>query len=141
MVITSFDLVENRTRFLKPWKAEYKNWPVVKAVLASSTVPTYFPVVEGRYIDGGVGAYCNPAYLAAYELLFCLNWDPAETTLISLGTGRDPHRYRPRQANQMWAWDWIDPVLGAFLSSADDQQVNLVETFFSRWIFAASRWT
>ena len=119
VVITAFDLVEKRTRFIKPWKEEYATWPVVKAVLSSCTVPTYFPPVEGRYLDGGVGSYGNPCYLAAYEARFCLNWDPAETTLISLGTGREPHTLEPGEANHWWAWDWIGPVLGAFLQTAD----------------------
>jgi len=135
VVITAFDLVDSRTRFVKPWKEEYAAWPVVRAVLASCSVPTYFPVVEGRYVDGGVGAYANPCYLAAYEARFCLGWDPAETTLISLGTGRDPHTLQPGDADRFWAWDWIEPVLGAFLQSADDQQVHLVRTFFERLDF------
>ncbi|MCK4724528.1 MAG: patatin-like phospholipase family protein, partial [Anaerolineales bacterium] len=63
VVITTFDLVENRTRFIKPWKKSYRDWPVVKAVMASCTVPTYFPIVEGRFVDGGVGSYSNPCYL------------------------------------------------------------------------------
>jgi patatin-like phospholipase/acyl hydrolase len=135
VVITTFDLVDNHTRFIKPWKDEYKDWSVVRAVLASSSVPTYFPVVEGRFVDGGVGAYANPCYLAAYELMYCLNWDPAETTLISLGTGRDPHDVHVGQISRYYAWNWIDPVLGAFLQSADDQQVNLVKTFFNQLDF------
>ncbi len=135
VVITAFDLVENRTRFIKPWKEEYAGWPVVRAVLASSAVPTYFPVVEGRYVDGGVGSYANPCYLAAYEAHFCLEWDPAETTLISLGTGRDPHTIRPGDADRFWAWDWIKPLLFAFLQSADDQQVHVVRTFFEQLDF------
>jgi patatin-like phospholipase/acyl hydrolase len=135
VVITTFDLVDNHTRFIKPWKDEYKDWSVVRAVLASSSVPTYFPVVEGRFVDGGVGAYANPCYLAAYELMYCLNWDPAETTLISLGTGRDPHDVHVGQISRYYAWNWISPVLGAFLQSADDQQVNLVKTFFDQLDF------
>ncbi len=135
VVITTFDVVENRTRFLKPWKEEYAEWPVVRAVLASSAVPTYFPPVEARYVDGGVGAYSNPCYLAAYEAQFVLGWDPAETTLISLGTGRDPHRLKPSQVKGLWPWQWIGPVLGAFLRSADDQQVHLVDTFFEQLDF------
>jgi predicted acylesterase/phospholipase RssA len=135
VVITAFDLVTNHTRFIKPWKEEYAPWPVARAVLASSSVPTYFPVVEGRYVDGGVGSYSNPCYLAAYEARFCLGWDAAETTLISLGTGRDPHTLQPGGADRFWAWDWIGPVLGAFLQSADDQQVHLVRTFFEQLDF------
>ncbi len=130
VVITTFDLLTGKTCFIKPWKKDYKDWPVIWAVLASSSVPTYFPVVDGRYVDGGVGSYANPCYLAAYEAQFCLKWDPKETTLISLGTGRDPQGVKPGQPGRFMAWDWLTPTLGAFLSSADDQQVHLVETFF-----------
>lgn len=132
VVMTAFDLVENRTLFIKPYKkaAGYDRWPVVEAVLASSAVPTVFPPVQNRYVDGGVGSYHNPCYLAAYEAKFVLGWDPAETTLISLGTGRSPHSLQPEQIRRFWPWDWITPVLGAFQSSADDQQVHLVKTFF-----------
>ena len=130
VVITAFDVVTNRTRFVKPWKEEYRSVPVVKAVLASCSVPTYFPPLDGRYVDGGVGAYANPCYIAAYELCYCLHWDPAETTLISLGTGRGPRTLQPGDADRFWAWQWLGPILGAFLQSADDQQVHLVSTFF-----------
>lgn len=135
VVITAFDLLENRTRFIKPWKPEYREWQVMKAVLASSTVPTFFPVVEGRYVDGGVGSYANPVYLAAYEAKYCLGWNPRETTLISIGTGRSPHHFEPQRANKLWSWEWLEPVLGAFMQSADDQQVHLVETFFREMDF------
>ena len=135
VVITVFDLVTNRTGFVKPWKEEYAAWPVVRAILASASVPTYFPPVEGRYVDGGVGSYANPCYVAAYEARFCLDWDPARTTLVSLGTGRDPHGLQPGDADRFWAWDWLEPVLGAFLQSADDQQVHLVRAFFEQLDF------
>lgn len=135
VVITTFDLVENRTRFIKPWKSEYRKMPVYKAVLSSCTVPTYFPIVDGRFVDGGVGSYANPCYLAAYEAKFCLRWKPEDTTLISLGTGRPPHQFDPQQTRKMWAWDWINPVLDAFHRSADDQQVHLVDTFFDKLDF------
>lgn len=129
LVITAFDLVRNRTVFIKPYKELYADWPIVQAVLASCTVPTYFPVVEGRYVDGGVGAYANPCYVAAYETRL-LGWDPQETTLISLGTGRDPHDVEPGEPDRYKAWDWIWPVLMAFISSVTDQQVRLVRDFF-----------
>jgi predicted acylesterase/phospholipase RssA len=131
VVITTFDVVANKTCFVKPWKREYKYWSVIQAVLASSSIPTYFPVVAGRYVDGGVGSYANPCYLAAYEARFCLKWNPMETTLISLGTGRDPKPATPAQPDRYMAWDWITPTLDAFLASAGDQQVHLVDTFFT----------
>ena len=70
------------------------------------------------------------ARLAAYELQFCLGWDPAETTLISLGTGRGPHTIQPGEADRYYAWNWITPVLDAFLDTANVQQVHLVSTLF-----------
>ena len=137
LVITAFDLVKNKTLFIKPFNQSkgYDQWPVVKAVLASSSVPSYFPPVENRYVDGGVGSYHNPCYVAAYEAQFVLDWDPAETTLISLGTGREPHSLDPNQIKQFWPWHWISPVLGAFQQSSDDQQVHLVDTFFTQLDF------
>jgi len=137
LVITAFDLVKNKTLFIKPFNQSkgYDQWPVVKAVLASSSVPSYFPPVENRYVDGGVGSYHNPCYVAAYEAQFVLEWDPSETTLISLGTGREPHSLDPNQIKQFWPWHWISPVLGAFQQSSDDQQVHLVNTFFKQLDF------
>jgi predicted acylesterase/phospholipase RssA len=135
LVITTFDLMTNKTRFIKPWKQEYRDWSVITSVLASSSVPTYFPVVEGRLVDGGVGSYANPCYVAAYESRFCLHWNPDETTLISLGTGREPQKSNANPPASLWPWQWIEPTLGAFLSSADDQQVQIVETFFEKLDF------
>lgn len=135
VVITAYDLVENRTRFIKPWKSEYANWPLVQAVLASCSVPTYFPTVAGRYVDGGVGSYTNPSYVAAYELAEVLFWNPAETTLISLGTGRAPYTMSTGEADRYWAWQWLKPILGAFSQSAYDQQVHLVDTFYRQLDF------
>jgi hypothetical protein len=130
LVITTFDLEENRTRFIKPWKEEFVDWTVARAVQASCSVPTYFPIVENRFIDGGIGSYSNPCYIAAYELKECLNWDPAETTLISIGTGRSPYFFDSRAVSKLWSWDWIGRIAGAFSQSAADQQVNLVETSY-----------
>ncbi len=135
LVITSFDVLTNRTLFIKPWKQEYQDWLISYAVLTSSCVPTYFPPVDGRYLDGGVGSYANPCYLAAYELQFCLGWDPSETTLLSFGTGRPPDLLKPGQPERLFAWNWIEPVLNAFLSSASDQQVVVVEDFFKKLDF------
>jgi len=135
LVITTFDLVENKTRFIKSWKSEYELWPVYKAVLASAAAPTYFPVLDGRYVDGAVGAYNNPCYLAAYEIQFCLKWPLEETTLISLGTGRSPSGIKFGQADRFFPVQWIAPLLDGFAHSADDQQVHLVNTLFEKLDF------
>jgi hypothetical protein len=135
VVITSFDVLTNRTLFIKPWKLQYQDWLLRHAVLASSCVPTYFQPVDGRYIDGGVGSYANPCYLAAYELTFCLGWKPEETTLLSLGTGRPPSWFKPGEADRAHAWTWLEPIVDGFIASTTDQQVRLVETFFKKLDF------
>jgi predicted acylesterase/phospholipase RssA len=130
LIITVRDLVENRTRFVKSWKPEYQDWKIWYAVLCSSTVPTYFPVVDGRYVDGGVGSYTNPCYYAAYEGQVFLGWDPEETTLISIGTGREPGRLAPGEADKFNALQWVRPLIDTFLSDANDQQVRVVQHCF-----------
>ncbi len=131
LVIVLRDLVENRNLFVKPWKAKYRSWPIWAAVVASSTVPTFFPVFKGRYIDGGVGSYSNPAYVAAYEAAFVLKDCPLEeTTLISIGTGNTRTGLREGEADQFYAWNWIGPMLDAFTVDAARQQVELVHRFF-----------
>lgn len=135
LVVTTYDLKVNRTRFIKSWKEEYADWPLKKAIMASCTVPTYFPILENRFIDGGVGSYANPCYIAAYEAKECLHWDPAETTLISIGTGRNPYNFNAEMVASLWGWDWIGRVLNVFSQSAYDQQVHLVETAYNKLDF------
>lgn len=135
LVITTYDLEQNRTRFIKPWKVEYEEWLVSKAIQASCTVPTYFPVVENRFIDGGVGSYSNPCYIAAYEARECLDWELSDTTLISIGTGRCPYAHDTKTANRLWAWDWIGRTISVFSQSAYDQQVHLVRSYFQNLDF------
>ena len=131
LIIVLRDLVENRNLFVKPWKEEYQEWPIWKAVLASSTVPTYFPVVDGRYIDGGVGSYSNPCYVASFEIAFILeDWQPEETTLISIGTGQTKTGIKEGEASRFFLPQWVGPILDAFTIDAARQQVTLVQHFF-----------
>jgi patatin-like phospholipase/acyl hydrolase len=132
LVIVLRDLVENRNLFVKPWKQKYRDWPIWKAALASSTVPTYFPVVDGRYVDGGVGSYSNPCYIAAFEAAYVLQDCPlAETTLISVGTGSAKTGLKEGQASNFYLWNWVGPILDAFTVDAARQQVDLVHRFFA----------
>jgi predicted acylesterase/phospholipase RssA len=137
LVIVLRDLVENRNRFVKPWKEEFKDWRIWEAAVASSTVPTYFPVFKGRYVDGGVGSYSNPSYVAAYEAAFVLkDFPPEETTLISLGTGSaTTGGLTPGAASRLRPWQWIGPIVDAFSVDAARQQVHLVHRFFEKLDF------
>jgi predicted acylesterase/phospholipase RssA len=130
LVITVRDMLDNRTRFVKPWKPDYSDWKIWYTVLCSCSVPILFSPVDGRFVDGGFGSYVNPCYLAAYEAVYCLGWDPKDTTLISLGTGRGPAGFMPHEVRRFRVWDWITPALDTFMSDASDQQVRLVQQFF-----------
>lgn len=130
IVLTTFDVVENRTRFIKSYKSEYADWPLVKAVLASAAAPTYFPAVDGQFIDGGVGSYNNPCYLAAYEVQYSLPWKPEETTLLSIGTGREKGHIQKGTVDRFLPPQYIGPLIDAFTHCAADQQVDLVTKLF-----------
>ena len=69
-------------------------------------------------------------YLAAYEAAYCLDWDPRQTTLLSLGTGRGPSGFLPHEVRRFHLWDWITPALDTFMTDSSDQQVRLVQQFF-----------
>jgi len=139
LVITAFDLVSNHTRFIKPWKTQYLDWPLAEAVAASCAVPTYFPPLHDRYVDGGVGSYTNPCYLAAYEIAFCTNWAPRDTTLISLGrVGRRTESPRGRSVATMLGigsrrW-W-----GPFCSLRTISRCTWSTRFSATWTFGGSR--
>src|ERR1017187_3551790 len=95
---------------------------------ASAAAPTYFdswPMgdpVNGKLVDGSVGVTGNPAYQACVEA-FCFSqgYRPAETTVVSLGTGRirehsDPH----------FILSWLTWVVDTSLHAPEEQQTELV---------------
>jgi predicted acylesterase/phospholipase RssA len=162
LVLTATDIYANRTRFIKLYKRRYAGWRLADAVMASSVVPTVFPVFphsfttpdmparpderwipEPRYwVDGGVGSYSNPAFLAAYEIAFCLHvrgWRLDNTTLISIGTGNAPpektwarwlNNFR-RTPAKLFGPEWAFPTVETFLHDANLQQIRLVRHFFA----------
>ncbi|MBI3914221.1 MAG: patatin-like phospholipase family protein [Chloroflexi bacterium] len=132
LVIAARDMHTARTRFFKSWKPEYAAMPITTAVLASAAAPTYFPVVAGRYVDGGVGSFGNPTFIAAYEARFVLGWKPEETTLISVGTGRVAGGGYPIGApDKLRSAQWIMPLMDALMSDANDQQSRVVDQLFT----------
>lgn len=68
---------------------------LVDAVVASSAAPTYFdfwPVaIAGKWIpqaDGGTAGFSNPVFRMAKEMFKYDNFTPADTRIVSLGTGK-----------------------------------------------------
>src|SRR5688572_19518481 len=90
LVITVADVAERRTRFLKSYQEQDADWTLWEAMLASSSAPTFLPVVTRRgryYIDGGVGSYANPVSIATRELIEWGGYATNQVSIFSFGTG------------------------------------------------------
>jgi patatin-like phospholipase/acyl hydrolase len=99
---------------------------VVDCVTASAAAPTYFgpwPIEGiGLLVDGGAGVAGNPVYQACVEAFeYTLAYQPAETVVVSLGTGRFHDRRRPT-----WLWPWVEWVISELFRSPGEQQTELV---------------
>ncbi len=112
-------------------------------VTASAAAPTYFypwtiredPPVPlppgweqvGELVDGGVGVASNPVYQACVEAFYYTRgYDPGDTVIVSLGTGR----YLGRSARPNWIWPWLMWILGELLRSPNEQQTEIVKRHF-----------
>jgi len=96
------------------------------AATASAAAPTYFAPWEiagiGELIDGGIGVAGNPVYQACVEAFhFTDAYSPADTLVVSLGTGKLLQRPRPS-----WLWTWLGWLLSELLRSPAEQQTELV---------------
>jgi len=99
-------------------------------VTASAAAPTYFapwPIETiGLLVDGGVGVAGNPVYQACVEAFeYTTDYQPADTIVVSLGTGRFLDRQRPT-----WLWSWVEWVLGELFRSPGEQQTELVRRHY-----------
>lgn len=104
--------------------------PLVDAVTASAAAPTYFRpwTIDGigELIDGGVGVAGNPVYQACVEaFVYTDAYQPADTVVVSLGTGRHLGRERPT-----WLWPWFGWLLSELLRSPAEQQTELVHRHY-----------
>lgn len=144
IIITAAEVSERYTHFLKTTPQErYKHMLLVDAVLASSSIPTYFPQIalptgekEARWlVDGGVGSFGNPALVVAWELCDPRNpdegrrYDPENTTLFAFGTGhvsRDNYRRKYGTSTKWWALEWVPRVLDMFGACAIREQTRNV---------------
>ena len=99
-------------------------------VTASAAAPTYFRpwriVPIGELIDGGIGVAGNPVYQACVEAFeYTTSYQPADTLVVSLGTGKLLRREQPR-----WLWPWVGWLLSELLRSPAEQQTELVHRHY-----------
>ena len=148
LIFTATEISGRETHFLKT--SAYESFPhmkVVDAVLASSAIPTYWEPVAlptednppRLLVDGGVGVFGNPAFVAAWEMCDRHNrdprrhYDPEKTTVISFGTGtytRDEYRKLNHDPRKWWALQWVQRVPDLFGDNAiREQSRNIVYTY------------
>ena len=119
---------------------------LVDCATASAAAPTYFQPWTldewlvparcgsplGELVDGGVGVAGNPVYQACVEAFYYTDgtneYRPAETTTVSLGTGR----FIANKERPTWIWSWLGWVLGELLESPGEQQTEIAWRHFVR---------
>ncbi len=112
LILTTVDINERRTHFLKTYDPDTADWPLWQAVMASAAAPSTLPVVSraGRYYtDGGAGSYGNPAYIVAREAITWRGCAPADVSIFSFGTGwvNDVNFERAHRPPDTWRiLDW-----------------------------------
>ncbi len=101
-------------------------------VTGSAAAPTFFQPYDvpgvGPCVDGGVGIAGNPIYQACVEAFYYTPPDqyvPAETLVVSLGTG-----YTPSPAAPHNLINWVEWVVGELLAIPADQQTEIVLRHF-----------
>jgi len=103
---------------------------LVDCVTASAAAPTYFApwliAGVGTLVDGGAGVAGNPVYQACVEAFeYTGSYQPFDTVVVSLGTGRFLDRKRPR-----WLYPWLQWVLAELFRSPAEQQTALVQRHY-----------
>jgi hypothetical protein len=103
---------------------------LVDCAVASASAPTYFKPwtmqVAGQptiMVDGGVGVTGNPVYEACVEAFYFDDFDPANTRVVSLGTGF----YPTGSLVPSGLVGWLNWTVTTLLDAPEDQQTELVD--------------
>ncbi|HLK47627.1 MAG TPA: patatin-like phospholipase family protein [Bryobacteraceae bacterium] len=106
---------------------------LVDCAVASAAAPTYFKPwtmnVAGAptvMVDGGVGVTGNPVYQACVEAFYYDDFAPADTRVVSLGTGF----YPPGNNVPSGLLGWLHWTVGALIDAPEDQQIDIVNRHF-----------
>jgi hypothetical protein len=132
ILITAKDTVRSETMFFE--KDTFGQMRLADAVEASGSAPTYFRPLA-RYIDGGVGAFNNPCYQAAREVMYYYRkkhgpdkYPDGEVCMLSFGAGRAVNMMKEGEAERKSILDWALYLLDEVMDDANDQQVSATYT-------------
>jgi hypothetical protein len=106
---------------------------LVDCAVASASAPTYFSPrtidIGGKatvLVDGGVGVAGNPVYQACVEAFYYDDFTPADTRVVSLGTGF----FLPGNSVPKGLVGWVGWTVDALLDAPEEQQTELVNRHF-----------
>jgi patatin-like phospholipase/acyl hydrolase len=102
---------------------------LIDCAAASASAPTYFKPstieIGGKptvLVDGGAGVTGNPVYQACVEAFYYDVFTPADTMVVSLGTGYYPTGDKVPTG----PIGWLEWTVNALLDAPEDQQPELV---------------
>ena len=106
---------------------------LVDCAVASASAPTYFAPwcikINGKQtvlVDGGVGVTGNPVYQACVEAFYYDDFTPADTRVVSLGTGFFP----AGEDVPAGLLGWLEWTVDALVNAPEDQQTEIVNRHF-----------
>ncbi len=99
---------------------------------ASAAAPTYFQEYDmpgiGKLVDGGIGVAGNPVYQLAVEAFEYAGFKPDSSTIVSIGTGRNPVSSSPPEHNLLAKLAWL---LGMMLAAPEALAPELVARHYA----------
>lgn len=106
---------------------------LIDCAVASSAAPTYFSPwtisIDGQpkpMVDGGVGVTGNPVYEACVEAFYYDDFTPAETRVVSIGTGFYPTGDKVPSG----IVGWLEWTVNTLLDAPEEQQTEIVNRHF-----------
>jgi predicted acylesterase/phospholipase RssA len=158
LLITIKDVRRSETLFAVnagPGAKPFEDMPLVDAILASSVAPIFLEPYR-EWVDGGVGSFANPCYVATVEATeyftgLLPNTSPErlkkrydtkdddeayrhENVIhFSFGTGLRPNYLgEKREVKDLLFFDWLLYVISEGQDDANNSQVRLTEERFSK---------
>lgn len=128
-MVTSYDIQNRRTVFLKSWHKEHVDLLCSEVARATSAAPTYFEPAKldwaddsGTLIDGGV--FMNSPSVSAYAEA-CKLFPGEPVAMLSLGTGEltrpIPYEEARTWGSALWVMSLLDCMFDGVSKAADHQ--------------------
>jgi patatin-like phospholipase/acyl hydrolase len=126
VAVTTYDTYTPAPTIISSWNPS--GLTPSHAGLATSAAPTYFPPLDGRWIDGGTVAN-NPSVVSILAAREAFSDDKHD--ILSIGTGITPKSFTAGPWGQA---EWISKILDVMLDGEAALQHMLAPTFASKYL-------